>query len=523
MRASTIAVPGVLLVVLLAASAPRAAALDGSVKLGGLIMNQTGDRSAVQETYDLYDGFSISELRLSGMIDERRYVRLDLREVNLDSRRGDFLYRVPGTLQLSAGFDQSRRIFSPDGGVDARRREWRTGAQLTPARWLTLSGTFQQQGRDGDRLSYPAGTASVLGTRYDNTLNSGELTAEVRRGRRGGGITYRASGYTDRLDRAADRSGQVVSARLYMPCVLYDRWTHFLRAAYGTRRLSDRDLEYTLANFQYTGVIQPVEAFRFRYRFDANRIDDHATRLQTDRFQNDFDVTYSHRYGQLDGGYGYETNDDDRTLTSYHNWRAGATLRPDKAVTAKFEYAGRVKKDQEELTLLKDIEASRIRAQLQVRPHGGIVLGGGYTRRERELPDLQVSADGDAANGYARCTYQGWGAVSADYRYTADDYQDLAGGFHTRTHLVTARVECDRIPRLRLAGGVTYMDVGEDLDIEKSLVFVEGAYTMPEGYHLEVRYNAYNYDDYVLLDRYYTANALRIAVGYDWHWKRGSE
>jgi hypothetical protein len=64
---------------------------------------------------------------------------------------------------------------------------------------------------------------------------------------------------------------------------------------------------------------------------------------------------------------------------------------------------------------------------------------------------------------------------------------------------------------------VTYLDIRRDLDIEKSLVFAEGAYTLRDDYHLEVACNVYNYDDYVLLDRYYTANVLRINVAYDFH------
>ena len=508
-----------LLVVTLAASPASARTLDGTVKLGGVIENQDGDRSAVQETYNVYDGFSVAEIGLNGMLNPRHYVALHLRDVNLDSRQGDFVYRVPDTFKLTAGFDQDRQISSPEAGVNARRRDWKAGAQFTPVPWLGLSGAFNHLTRDGNRLSFPSGTVSVLGTRYDNALKSGDVTADVRKGRRGGSITYRASGYTDELDPAANRTGQVVSARLYAPSPFYDKWTHFLRAAYGNRKLSDTDLEYTLANFQYTGILQPVDAFRLRYNFDANRIDDKSTRLKTARFQNDLDATSSYKYGQFSGGYGYETNDDDRTLTSYNNWRAGTAFHYQKYVSAKVDYASRVRKDQEELTLLKDVEASQVKAKVQLQPRADVVLGGGYSKRERELPDIGVSVDGEAVNAFGRYDRKGWGALSGDYSFSTDDYKDLAGGFHTESHVVTGRVEFDRIKDLRLAAGLTYLDIGRDLDIEKSIVSLEGVYTMLNDYHLEIKYNAYNYDDYILLDRYYTANVVRINVGYDFHLK----
>ncbi len=517
MRTTTVTILILALAAPLAASASPGRSLDGTLKLGGIIRNQTGDRSAVQETYNVYDGFSVTQVRLNGMLDARNFVALDLADINLDSRKGDFVYRGPGRSRLTAGYVQHRQIFSPDGGVSSMRKDWRVGAETAPVRWLGLSGGFQSQTRDGDRLPYPPGTLSVLGTGYDNALRSGELTAEVRDKGRGAAVTYRVSQYTDRLDESTNRLGQVVSARVYAPCRFYGRLTNLLRGAYGVRRLSNRDLEYTLANVQYTGVLRPVDAVQLRYAFEGNRVDDRATRLKTDRFRNDVDATWYHAYGQVRAGYGYETNDDDRTLTSASTWRVGTDVRLRRIVDARVDWASRVKKDQEELTLLKDVDASQIRAKLELHPGNTGALGVGFTRRERDFTSIQVDLKGDVLNAFGRYGRPGWGAVSADYTHSADDCRDLTGGFHLRSHVVTGRVEVERIPNLRLASGVTYLNLRRDLDIEKTLVFVEGSYTLFDDYHLEARYNVYNYDDYVLIDRYYTANVLRIDVAYDLH------
>ena len=119
-------------VVTLGAPASSARSLDGTVKVGGVFLDQTGDRTAVQEISDVYDGFALSQIRLDGSLDPRQYVMLDLRDINLDSRQGDLLYRMPGTLKLTAGYVQHRRIFSPDGAVNSDRKDWRAGAQVTP-------------------------------------------------------------------------------------------------------------------------------------------------------------------------------------------------------------------------------------------------------------------------------------------------------------------------------------------------------------------------------------------------------
>jgi len=62
---------------------------------------------------------------------------------------------------------------------------------------------------------------------------------------------------------------------------------------------------------------------------------------------------------------------------------------------------------------------------------------------------------------------------------------------------------------------VTYLDIGGDLDIEKSILSVEAAYRFLEDFRAEVKYNVYNYDDYLIFNKYYTANVVWINVAYD--------
>lgn len=517
MRTKTISHVLVALTVLLGGGTASAQTLDGTLKLGGIILDESGDQSTVQETYNIYDGFSLTQIRLNGTINPRNQFMLNLREINLDGRKGDFWYRIPGQFELNGSYDQHRQVFDAGRNVNSERKDWRVGARLTPARWVRVDGSFNYQTRDGDRLAFPLGTPSALGNAYDYSLAGGHIGAEVRRGRRGLAVAYRISDFTDGNNGAADRQAHVVSARAFGPSFFYDKWTHLLRGAYGVNKLSTVGIDYTLLNFQYTGVARPVNPFQLKYNFEAQRIDNESTELVTDRYQNHFDATIFHQYGNVWGGYAYEINDDDRSLTSYHSWRAGAALRYEKYVTAKFRYAGREKSDLAEITLLKDVEASRFRGDLDVRPVEGVSVGGGFHVRNREYPTIRVKADGYSVSGRARYSRMAWGGLSADYTYTNDEYTDLAGLFDTNSHVVTGRVDFERIRSLRLSGGVTYLDIGKDLDIEKSIVFVEGAYTVLDDFHVEAKYNIYNYDDYLVRDRYYTANVVWLNVAYDLH------
>lgn len=509
----------VMLTVALTAAAAWAGQWDATVKLGGIVLDEEGDKSAVQETYNIHDGFNLSEIHLTGSLNPQHYFTLSLREVNLDARQGDLVYRMPGMVRFNAHFDQHRQVFDPARAVTSDRKDWRFGATVTPLKWLDFNAGLNYQTREGDRLSYPAGTVSNLGSKYDYALVTGNVGAEARYGKRGLAVNYRFTDYSDELSEVTDRQGQVVSARVHMPCFFYDKWTHMLRGSLGKRELKNGDLDYELSTFAYTGVIRPIHAFQFRYNFDAERVDDKSTELKTDRIENNFDLTYFNRVGRIYGGYGYETNDDDKTLTSYNSWRAGIALRPDKHFMLKAHYAGRVKEDKEDLTLLRDVEAHRFRGDVEVRPIDWISVGGGYSIRKRDYPDIDVSADGQMARAYGRLDYADWGSVTGEYTYSLDDYDDLAAGFEAESNIYTTRLDFDRIQDLNLAGGLTYVEVRRDLDIQKYFFFLEGMYTVLDDYHLEVKYNRYEYDDFILLDRYYTANVVWINVAYDLHFE----
>ncbi len=519
MRMRTLATLPALLVVTLGAAPLQAGTWNGTVKLGGVLLDEQGDRSTVQETYNIHEGFSITQLRLAGTPNPESYLMIDLREINLDGRQANLLYRRPGKLKLTASLDQHRQVFDPERNVTSDRRDWNLGAHLTPARWINLTGSLNYLTRVGDRLSYPGGTNSVLGGRYDNSLSSGRFSAEARKGGKVAAVDYRVSDFNDERNAAADRTGQVVSARIAAPGILFKKSTHLFRAAYGVSKLSSGDLDYTLANFQYTGVLSPVDRLRFKYNFEAQRIDNQSTSLKTDRFQNNVDVTAFCRRGDISAGYGYEINDNDITLTRYHSWRAATSFRYDDLLTARFRYAGRVKKDQEELTLLKDIETSRFRGDVEVKPVKGLALGSGFHVRERDFPDIDVNAKGRTVSGHARYSYPKWGGLTGTYAYSNDEYEDLNGTFDAKSHSVTGRVDLERIKNIRLSSGLTYMDVGADLNIEKSILFFEGMYTVKDDIHFEIKYNVYNYDDFILLDRYYTANVVWFNVAYDLHTK----
>jgi len=516
-RISALTLPAVLLVLAAAATAV-AGSLDGTIKLGGIVKDEDegSDRSVMQETYNIYDGFNVSQVRLNSHLGGRHFLFLDVNDANLDSRRGRITYRVTDMLELTGRYDRYDQLYDRDGSVRSKRENWRLGAKVTPADWLRITGNYSIQGRTGDRLGEPAGNQSFLGSAYDYDLQTGFFEAEAHAGPRSLAVGYEMSRFEDGNVAAADRRGDIVSARLSGPCFLAPNLlSHYLRGSYGKQRLQEVDTEYKLSTFQYLGILKPVDPIQFKYRFYFSRIDNEVTRLKTDNIRNDLDLVWYNPLGSVFGGYGYVTNDDDRSLTENNVWRLGTSVGYRNWVRGKVSYASAEKTDQEHLTLLKDIESSRFKASITSQPADILSLGVGYADRVREFPIIDVKATGQRWSAFGRVAKPQLGAVAVDYSYSTDEYDDRVAGFETENHTVTGRVDLEMIKDLRLSAGLTYLDIGKDLDVEKSIVMFEGEWAFLDDWFVEARYNVYNYDDYVLLDRYYTANVVWMNLGYN--------
>jgi hypothetical protein len=498
-------------------SPTEAGSVQGVVKLGAISIDESGkDLTAMQETYNIYEGFSVSQIKLNGQVGQRSSFFLDLKEINQDSGKGLFTYRVQDLAKFTVKYGRHRQLYDADGSVSSERKDWRVGASVTPTDWSRVTADFGHQTRTGDRLGQPTGGNSVLGGNYDYTIINGKVAAEARHNSgRSFVVGWDFNAFDDDQFTAARRRGDVLSARLNGPCLLFPtKVTHFIRAAYGKQSLESFRLDQTMSNFQYLGMYKPNRALQFKYRFYAGQIKDDATTYQTDNIRNDFDAKLYHNYGQVFGGYGYVTNDDDLRLTENHAWRLGLSLHHQKLLRFRISYANSEKTDQEQRTLLKDIESSRLKVSLKSQLHDNLSVGMTYADRRREFPVIDVVADGKRVSVFSRVDANDLGAISLEYSYSEDSYDDRVAGFDVNNNALTGRIDFNRVKNLNLAAGITYLSISQDLDIEKTILMFEGDYTFADDYFIEVKYNVYNYDDYLIRDRYYSANVIWLNVGY---------
>lgn len=500
------------------------AEFEGRVLLGGVFMDETGDKSTMQETYNIYEGFSVSSLYLHGRFNPRSFLTFDLTNINQDNRRGYLEYRMPGMLRLYSRYTQSTQVFDPSRATESDRRNFFISARVTPGSLTEITGDYRLITRRGDRIGYPDSVMSNIGERYDYDHHQGRLALQIRTDRVGGTVAVDASSLSDAINDNNDRRGRVLSANVYLPGIWTTRLTHVFRGALGVSELPTVDTKYKMYTGQYTGILALIEQLQFKYRFYGSRVDDEVTAMFTDNFIHDFDLVYRDRWGSAAAGYGWEALDDDRSVTTYNNLRGSLYLRaPGNTVTGSVSFASRDKEDKEKKTLLEDTETSRVRAKLDYKPNSDFGVGGSYAQRTRDLNDLSAKIEGQTAGVYARYYYEYFGDIgvietniSLNYQYAADDYDNRGvSTYRTRSHFITAKVDGEWEEKLDAGIGVTYMDIGQDLDIEKSVLSFWAGYEFLDRWEVKAKYNVYNYDDFILTNRFYTANIVWFDVGYN--------
>lgn len=488
--------------------------LGGTVQLGGIVKDEEGDRSTMPETFNLEEGFTFSRIDLDGSVGRGAFFHVDVRDVTRLGGRARADWRMTGLGKLWFRYHRHRQVYDADGAVHSDRHDYRGGMTVTPAGWLSVGGHYAYQERDGERLAHPERTESFLGAGYDYQLNTGRVEVDLHRDGRHAVVSYDLTKFSDAASSLHEREGRQIGLRLTGTDPHFgDLLSHQLVLERGEQELVEAGTKSTLSALQYLGTARPIRDLQLRYRLYLARTDDEASGLETDHTRNDVDLTWYGGFGQFHGGFGYVTNDD-RHLTSRHAWRVGAKLHHERQLRLKADYAASEKQDDAARTLLKDSESSRLRISLEGDPVPWVTVGAGFQDRSREFPLLDVEATGRRWHAFGRVHEPGHGALHVDYSHSDDEYTDLAGGFRAASHALTARLDVEYFDRLRLSAGATWLDVGQDLDIEKSILMFEGRYDLLDDYFVEVRYNVFNYDDFVLVDRYYTANVVRFDAGY---------
>ena len=312
MRTLSLNLVGVLtLTILLGAVSIIAGGLDGTLKLGYVLVDDEGNRSVDHTAFNYYEGGSLSLEGLRYRFENGLRLRGDLRHLTLNNRNLSFGLDKAGLFGVSVSHHKYRRTYSYAGDKATKRHRTKGKLWVYPHRYLKLfaGGTYVQKQGDMlplfDVLSTPAAeTFDYSQLSFNGGLQANYLGRSLR-------AEYRRVNYKDELSSARDQQRQLiqVQAQLPLPRLEWVSVTGGFR--HFESKYKDSDFTFSANTGWFSGLAQLPRGFTARYHFKFDRASSDSDFVATDNISNSFYLGYQ-RPGQLRLSAGYQTdvNDD---------------------------------------------------------------------------------------------------------------------------------------------------------------------------------------------------------------------
>jgi hypothetical protein len=494
-----------------AGSISMASEMDGEVKLGYVITDETGNRGVYQPNFNLYEGVALSLTGFRYQFDNGFRARADLQNITLKNRNMRAGLSRSGLMGLDLAMSQYRRTYNFDG--DRKTRRDRIGGQLwvMPIRYVKVFGGYTRVAKSGDivELYNPGVTDAVRETDY--TQNRYNVGAQALYRGSMVQVEYRASDFDDQLNGTNDRKTeryQVIAATpvpFYRNIRLNGGFQHYRNSIDPrARRLS--------ANTVWGGGRLFIRGgYSVQYSFIFDRAENTGDLVATDNITQ---AVYAGKVwqgiGGVTAGYQYSVNDDYYDEAEANGFFASGWVTPHPAWNFKADFGTRKEEITSGTTLTGDQDFSRYSLTATYR-HDPATVRVKFENRQRDHSDIGSSVDFRRVTSDIVYDRDIPGTVTGSYSFAQGEYENTGGEFEFVDHVLHGSWLSPEYRRFQGEVTATYYRSKQDLDVESFSIGLTGRYTFIPGYRFEVTYSAHNFDDLLYWDRqYYTANIVEM-------------
>jgi hypothetical protein len=505
----------------------QATEFSGTAKVGYVITDEEGSAAVNEPTFNLFEGPSFSLERFNIKFDSGLKMYGDLKNVTLNNRNLKFGMTRTGKFGVTFTNYQYRHYYSDNGLDFTRRRNWNGQLWYEVADGLRLFGGYGQTLKKGmaDELIEPAGL--VARHEVDYTQGMGNFGFTYKRDRHFFKGEYRFSKYEDNLMTNYDRTTERFrfSGSAPVPSVK----NLFVNAGYQhyTARIETRNDSLFTNAFWGGAQWYRTNSCSIKYSFLFDRSRRTSDIVATDNILHALYLTRAWmNEGGFTLGYRYQTTDDYWDEISQNGYFTSAWYMVMPELKLKAGWGTEQSSIEDGRTLEGEKSRTKFWAGLNYKRGQA---GWNLMFRNRSTDNDMYSGWGEGllthpggisySTDYSEiatdlyCVNQ-YGTVSVGYSYSDGDYTNDSGVFKYREHVITGDVETRSFGPVSFKAGATYLRGKEDLDYERSTLRFGGDWLFRPGHHLEVEYDVYNFDNYIVdtpvYTEYYTGNIVRI-------------
>ncbi|MCX6835439.1 MAG: hypothetical protein NTW07_09960 [candidate division Zixibacteria bacterium] len=504
-----------LTVTLLTTAIQAAGSGAGAVRLGYTYLDEDGSRAVNQETHNSYEGLGVSLNQWHYNWDSGMRLKADLNNVTLNNRNLRFSIGKPGSFGLSVTNSQYRRIYSDSGNDYTRRRATNVQANYQPTQHVKLNAGYGRMDKHGKDFFVLPAISDTVSRSTDWSQNTYNLGAQFGDGIRLFRADYRRFDFTDNTPLAANRTADLINLQASSALPRYD-WA-VVSGGLNYRKDKAAKTETELKTSQYwTGAkLNFTSTLYTDYRL-IYAINDRSTPARTiDNYSNSIVLGKSWSlWGGARVGYENRVGDDFVSRTKSDGLLVSAWLKPAEKWYFNCGVSTHKSDVTDGVTLLGDENRTNhtIVAKF-IEPQWGDISAR-WDGRIRKNDDLTSKVDYDILSGEVNLSRPKLGRLTVSYSHYTGSYtnQSDVTSYEFVEHLLTGHAYPVAYKNFTVDGGGTYYRSQRDQDVEKFSLDLGVSYQFPRSYRVEVRYNVFNFDDFLFLDKYYTANIVEVSL-----------
>ena len=499
-------------IILLMAISPAYSASGGlDVNIGYRYMDDDGDLSLNQPTFNDYDGIGLSVERINYMFDNGLRLRSNLRNINLDSRNLSADFGKPGLFNIDVRSNKFRRIYNADGSNNTKRDLTHAGLWVRPIKYVKLfaNGDFNAvSGRMEDLFSTSFG---VLAHEIDYTRNKYSFGANVKYQRSMIQGEYGTSDFNDNANAGKDQTRKHIRLLALTNVPKYE-WL-ILSGAYQRFENEYDNTGFMLKSYSFRGSLlaQLTPNLSANYIAFFNRAGSDSDFVETDNLAHNIYLTYviSHRAGLTLGYQNHVKDDYDRSVKA-NSFYVEGWGSPVAKLDLKAAYGFRAEDVDEGQRLVGDEDRSRMSFSAKYRLNNAGSIKAAYEDKHRKNDQLDSEADYYSMSLEAAYDLPRYASVAAGYTYSSGDYTNTEQRFEFINHQLHVGINSHEYKHAACGAMLIYYRSLHGLNTEGSDLRFSGTYNFGGGNRFEIVYNVFNFDDFLYRDHYYTGNIVEI-------------